>query len=205
MGLFDYFNDDPGAPQSQGGILNGAGPMAGNQKAALLFAGLRDMANSFSGGAPSNYADQQGQEFYRQNAIGSREMINKKIQAAYASGDMNQVRQALMQADPQDVAHITQAMNFGQPKFQEVGDALYQLPGLDGGAPKQVVAAPLKAPQTRTIQRGLNSVEQQFNQTSGAFDDIPGAIGPKFKPDKAPAPTPTIGAQNPAAMFRRRR
>lgn len=51
------------------------------------------------------------------------------------------------------------------------------------GKPIASVGKPKEAPKSRTIQRGSSKVEQQFNVQTGQFEDIPGAIGPAWKPD----------------------
>ena len=68
MGLLGRtFADDEGAVRSgSGGLL---GPMTGAQKAAMLFAGLRDAVGNFSGRPTENLntlAEQYGQQNYRQ-------------------------------------------------------------------------------------------------------------------------------------------
>lgn len=89
------------------------------------------------------------------------------------------------------------------PKYQGAAGGLYQLPGLDGGTPTQVVAPEIKAPTTRTVRRGLQTVTEEFDKNTGGWKQV--GSGAAFKPDKAPTPTVSIGAANPAAMFRRGR
>src|SRR5688572_2927534 len=119
--LGKFFEDDPGYSAPQGGLLGGARmPMGRNQKIAVGLAGLRDLANSFSG-QQTDFAGQEGEDIYRQNAMGQREAANKEIQAAIATGDMNQVRAVLSKhatTNPEGVSHIIQALQFGQPKYE---------------------------------------------------------------------------------------
>lgn len=103
-----------------------------------------------------------------------------------------------------------------RPDMRVANNTAYDIHGVKPG---DHIGGP-EAPKMRTIQRGTTSVEQQFNPTSGVFEDIPGASGPKFKPD-APAepvdpqtihywaqsvaagqPLPALGMGKEAAMYR---
>lgn len=149
----------PNIPKPSGGGLlgmfgGGGGPPGGltdDQRTRILFAALHDSIASLQGrdaGLTERTSSQFNEDNLRKDADRRRQAVNQALQTAYASGDMNQVRSALMNADPQDVAHITQAMNFGQPKFQEVGGGLYQLPQIgQDGAPKQVIAPAAPKPE----------------------------------------------------------
>lgn len=205
-GMFGWFNDDPGAMDAAG--YSGRAPLTGQQKQSLLFSGISDAFDNLQGrdgNLTQQMSNQYAQDYTKQNAERRKSAVNKAIADAYATGDMNQVRQALMSANPEDVAHITAALNFGQPKYQEIGaGGLAELPGPMGGLPKQVVAPQAKPPQSRTIQRGDQVVTQEASP-DGVWRDIPGATGPKFAPRAAKEPAPTIGAQNPAALYRRGR
>lgn len=79
-----WFENDPGAVNVRGGIL---GPMTGSQKAAMLFAGLRDAVGNFSGRPTENLnqlADQYGQMNYRQQVrqdrLGEKEAEAKRYE-----------------------------------------------------------------------------------------------------------------------------
>lgn len=80
-----WFENDPGAVNVRGGIL---GPMTGSQKAAMLFAGLRDAVGNFSGRPTENLnqlADQYGQQNYRQQVRQDR--LTDKADARKAEQD----------------------------------------------------------------------------------------------------------------------
>lgn len=230
--LGNTFADDPGYAAPQGGILSGYGPMAGNQKAALLFAGLRDAISSFSGAQPTDYSGQQGQQVMQQNQLSARGALNKKIQAAYASGDMNTVRQALMEAagaDPEAVGHIVQALQFGQPKIESYGEGqnVFSVEPLTGtrtqiqtghekppsgykdGPDGSYSAIPGGPADPKNPLNFKPPPGYQYDQTGTKLGLVPGYLGAagdlaaaRRKPD---APAVSIGAQNPAAMFRRGR
>lgn len=174
--LGKFFEDDQGAmPQS--GILGGYGPMAGNQKAAMLFAGLRDIANNFSGES-TNYAGQQGEDFHRQNVMGSRDAAIKKIQAAYAAGDMQAVRAAAIE-HPEIGASILKVLEQDAPKYQTGPDGMYELPTAPGGTPRLVVPGQKKPAETRSYQKGMDTVTEEL-QPDGTWRQI--GAGPKFSP-----------------------
>lgn len=69
------------------------------------------------------------------------------------------------------------------PKYQEVGGGLYQLPQLgQEGGPTQVIAAPRKAPQTRTYRQGTQDITEEFQQ-DGSWKRL--GTGAAFKPESA--------------------
>lgn len=182
MGWFDKGLFGPPETQQDGGLLGAAKPNNWDI-VNLVASGLQD-ANAGYRGQPGGYADDAIGQLQARGVKQGRDQLHQKISAAMKSNDINAVRQALVEADAAgvDISHITSALNFGQPKFQAVGKDLYQLPTMGDGSPTLAIAGPKEAPKTRTIQRGLNSVEQEFNGQTGQFADIPGAVGPKFSP-----------------------
>jgi hypothetical protein len=133
IGIFgNTFRDDPGALPSSGSEAM-FGPLSGSQKTSLLFAGLRDMANSFAGNG-SNYLSQQGDQFYKQNQRAAQKAANTKIQQAYATGDMNKVRAAIIEAAGagSDISHITDAFKVGRPDVRSAGNSIVSIDPLSG-------------------------------------------------------------------------
>lgn len=106
--------------------------------------------------------------------------------AAYQNAKTPQEKQAALiqyTAAGGDAAGLGAAMKDTLPIIHEGSpNGLFQTDPATGVTTQ--VSAPIpKAPTTRTIQRGSNNVEQQFNPTTGQFEDIPGATGPKFNPN----------------------
>jgi hypothetical protein len=126
------FADDAGA-SSDGSMNGGYGPMSGSQKASILFAGLRDMVNSFAGRS-SNYLDQQGDSIYRNNQRDTQKALAAKIQAAYAKGDWDGVRSAIIEGggNGMDMSHITSALKIGQPEIKAAGENVLSIDPLSG-------------------------------------------------------------------------
>lgn len=112
-----------------------------------------------------------------------RQMTIKKVQDAYARGDMNAVRAAAME-DPEFGASLLGLLKQDAPKFHEVGGALYELPSGPGGKPTRVVDAPVKpaeAPKSRTVRRGGLEVTEEWNPADGTWKEI--GRGAAWKPE----------------------
>jgi hypothetical protein len=90
------FADDPGAVgMGSGGLL---GPMTGAQKAAMLFAGLRDAVGNFSGRPTENLnslAEMYGQQNYRQQVRQDRLSDKDEARKAAAQAREDQMEVAL--------------------------------------------------------------------------------------------------------------
>lgn len=149
------FQDDPGAVGMGGGGL--LGPMTGAQKAAMLFAGLRDAVGNFSG-RPTENLNQLSEQYQQQ-------------------GYLQQRRQDRLD----DIAAKKEERN--RPKYENVGGALYKIPGEDGGDPVEVIAGPKKPPARVTINRGDKVVTQQWDDKAGDYVDVSEA--PRWQPQVA--------------------
>lgn len=197
-GLFGMFQDDLGA--IQGSDASGRSPLTGQQKQALIFSGISDAIDNLQGrgGNTTEGLSQQFQQDYtKQKAEQRRLAVNQALQAAYASGDMNQVRAALLKADPEDLGHIHDAMTMTQPKIQDVGGAGYSIDPFKGTA-TQVIAPRPKAP---LISNGMQSTD---NGTTWA--PIPGYVGQQqlIAGARRAPPKPTAAGGfggNPASLF----
>lgn len=196
--LSGWFEDDPDAIVGDG--RSGRTPLTGQQKRGLLFSGLADAIDNLQGRdgtTTETLSKQYTDDYTKQKSEQRRAAVNKAIQSAYASGDMNQVRQALMAADPADVAHITSALSFGQPKYMDVGGGLAQLPGPMGGDPTMVMQPRPKAP--------LTNGGMQSSDNGATWTKIPGyvdqqrAIGDARRAPPKPASGGPLG--NPASLF----
>lgn len=195
-GLLGWFNDDPGAMD---GASSGRAPLSGNQKQSLLFSGISDAFDSLqgrSGDLTQQMAKQYAQDYTKQSAERRKAAVNQAISAAYAKGDTNGVRQAILQADPADVAHIMQAMSFGQPKIQDIGGAGYSTDPFTGDLSKVVAAKP-KAP---LISNGMQS-----SDNGATWSPIPGYVDQQhaIAVGRRAPPKPATGGPlgNPASLF----
>jgi hypothetical protein len=198
-GLFGWFNDDPGA--ITGPTDTGRAPLTGAQKQGLLFSGIADAIDSLQGrqgNTTEGLSQQYQQDYTTQKAAQRRAAANKAISDAYASGDMNAVRSAILNADPQDIAHIHDALGMTQPKIHDIHGGAYSESPLDGSL-TQVIAPLPKAP---IISNGMMS-----NDNGATFAPIPGYVaqqqaiaGARRAP---PKPSAAVAGPlgNPAALF----
>lgn len=131
-----------------------------------------------------------------------RSAINDEIRKAYASGDPQQLKQAVMDAvmaDPEGAGHIISAITDMQPKVVTgSANGLYFQDRFGSGL-KQAVPPQAKPPQTRTVQQGTDVITQQFNPTTGAWTQI--GKGPKFEPKEPKIDPSTGGAPPPYSLF----
>lgn len=134
----------PAAASNSGGILSwlGSSPQSlggssdpSMSRLGLIGSGLKDVGATFNG-QPANNLMGSLQEF---KAKAARDALNQKIKAAYASGDMNAVRQALLEAEmasPGSTKHITDAMGAGQTEYsttpQQLADGSWGVVGKNG-------------------------------------------------------------------------
>ncbi len=190
-----------------GGILEwlgssmGAGDASstGLNRLGYLGAALQDAGDGGRGQRVSQFMQRSQQEGIRNK----RDQANQKIQQAFASGDMNKVRQALAElaaSDPEAVSHVTQALGFGAPKFQEAGGGIYQIPGvMDDGPPKQVVAPRAERPMTAN---GMISYDngQTWQPISGYVDQQREIAGARRAPPRAPT-NGVIALPHPGSMY----
>lgn len=105
----DYLNQPLEGTNGQAGGMNRLG---------LLAAAFQDAGN----GGRTDLTGDLLKSARQQAAIQRREEANKAVQKAYATGDMNQVRKALtdLAANGGDISHIMEAMQVGQPKYEQV-------------------------------------------------------------------------------------
>ena len=191
-GLLTY---DP--KKDQGSAANG-----GN-RLGMIGATLEDVGSSL-GGQP------QLATHLRQQLADQISQQQKQLQAAAVqrlmSAQTPQERQAAALALYQsggDLSGLNDAIKMGQPQYMDAGEngkiALDPFTGL----PVAKIAGTPKPPQTRQIQRGSNVVSQQFNPQTGMWEDIPGAVGPRFAPraEKTPSPTAPIVIPHPGSMY----
>jgi hypothetical protein len=146
--LGGWFNDDEGAIAGPAG--SGRSPLTGDQKRSLIFSGIADAIDSLRGGTgdlTEKMSKQYTDAYTKQKADARRDAVNKALQTAYASGDMNQVRQALLSAEPDDIAHITSALTATQPKITDVGGGGYSIDPIKGKA-TQIIAPLAEAPHS---------------------------------------------------------
>lgn len=202
-GMFGWFNDDPGATS---GTSTARAPLTGNQKQSLLFSGISDAIDSLhgrDGDLTQQMSKQYQQDYTKQSAEKRKVAVNKAISDAYATGDMNAVRQAILQADPADVAHIHEAFQIGQPKVDQVDPtkdtvSTDPLTGartvISKGVPKP------HAPPTRTYQNGTQSITEVQDPQTGVWTQL--GAGPKFAPQAGPKPPkPSIAIPHPGSMY----
>lgn len=151
------FQDDPGAVGMGGGGL--LGPMTGAQKAAMLFAGLRDAVGNFSG-RPTQNLNQLSEQYQQQ-------------------GYLQQRRQDRLDK----IAAEKEERN--RPKYENVGGALYRIPGADGGEPVEVIAGPKKFGETRQYDDGdLRITEEKGEDGKWTIK----AKAPRWQPQSQGAP-----------------
>jgi hypothetical protein len=189
-GWFSGIGDWLGAP------LEGASDQSrGMNRLGLLGAALQDAGN----GGRTNNAQELIGAAQREGLRNKRDQANRAIQQAYASGDMNAVRKALVdlaQSDPEAVGHITQALQFGTPKIQDIGGAGYSQDPFTGALTQAVPHAP-KAP---LINNGLQSFDngKTWIAIPGYVEQQKAIAGARRGPPKPVAAGP-LG--NPASLF----
>ncbi len=222
-GLFgNAFRDDPGAIPSNASESM-FGPLTGSQKTSLLFAGLRDMVNSFGGNPPSDYLGQQGATFQRSNFNAAQKSTNEAIRKAYASGDMNAVRQAVMgaAASGMDVSHILDAVKATRPDIKDIGGVGVAIDPLTGSI-NPVYRAPPKAPAGYTSRpdgsgfsfvpggpadpanRTPPSGYRWANPNHTALELIPGyieGVGQVSGARRAPKPSANLSLPHPGSLY----
>lgn len=202
MGIFDFdrpiipnigpiTGGMPQLPQQGGGFLSGIGDWlggempgsAGTNRLGYIGAALQD-----AGAAPGDggYLDRYTRRSQNAQTLAQQQKVNKDIQSAFATGDMNKVRQVLMAAaaNGTDISHITQALQFGQPKYEQV-DPAKDTVSIDPltGERKMVSRGvrPMKAPTTRTVRMGGQEVTQEFDEKTGQWKEV--GRGAAWKPD----------------------
>lgn len=170
-----FFDSDDGA--TGGGF--GLGPLSKGQKISLLLSGLSDASGAFAGHQTDNLADSV-KSFQASNLQAAQRLANAKIAATYATGDMDKVRAAIMDAAASggDVSHIVAAAQATQPKVQDIGGAGYAIDPLTG-VPKLVVSSN-KPPEMRTVQSGNTNINQEWDPTTRAWKQV--GIGSRFAP-----------------------
>jgi hypothetical protein len=181
-------NQDDASNGAPGGLL---GPLTASQKDQLLLSGIQDATQTLQGRKGDAY-DQQQQEIAATEQANKqaqqeaqRKALHAQIQADYAAGDFNALRQHLLGADAAgvDLGHITAALSVGQPKYQEAGGGLYSIPTMGDGRPQQVVPPKAAAPTTRTRNDGQNQITEQWDPQSQTWTRV--GIAPRFKPTVA--------------------
>lgn len=128
------------ASQGGGGLLGwlmsspqGMGSAASSSpqfsRLGMIGAGLKDIGGTFNGQSTDNL----GNLYNQAQGANDRSVFNQKIRDAYATGDMNNVRSALVEYAMAggDISHITGAMNYGQPKVMDIGGTAISV-GQDG-------------------------------------------------------------------------
>lgn len=195
----------PTAPSpSGGGILSWLGSSMGGQgggdaasmglnRLGYLGAALQDAGDGGRGQRVAQFYERAQQAQAQQKL----EAVNKAIRDAYSTGDMNKVRQALVEAasNGADISHITQALQVGQPKYEQV-DPTRDTVSIDPITGQRTVVSkgvqPKPKPLTREYQNGSTKVTEQ--SLDGGQTWQPLGRGPAWKPDwPATAAAPPSG------------
>jgi hypothetical protein len=147
----------------------------GLNRLGYLGAALQDAGDGGRGQRVAQFMERAQQAQAKQKL----EAVNKAVRDAYSTGDMNKVRQALVEAasNGADISHITKALEFGQESYDTTpirdanGNAIIigksgntkQLPGIQLPDPKALT--PYQQAEIENMQAGRQFQQQQFGET----------------------------------------
>ncbi|HVM95106.1 MAG TPA: hypothetical protein VMT89_01900 [Candidatus Acidoferrales bacterium] len=161
-------------PNDALGIWQNGSPW--QDRVGLFGAALRDAGQAFSTGTPGNAIEQYAAKAPRQKAVND-------LQAAFASGDENKIRAAMMAAAAAgvDPSAFASANDYGRPELKMDGGNAFLWDKYSGKATPVANIDNGKAPPHRQIVRGSTIVEQDWNPTLKMWVDTPGAGGPRWE------------------------
>jgi len=120
-----WFGNDAGATSARNG---GLGPLMGNQKTALAFAGLQDALSSFGGGAPTHAMAAQMEQLKDNRKLYLRQISAQRLQDAKTP---EEARAAMIDlyGSGGDPTEAMAALKAGQPTYTNspVGDNVYEV------------------------------------------------------------------------------
>lgn len=123
-GMFDWFQDDPGAISATDGS-GGRGPRTAQQKQSLLFGGISDAIDNLQGrggNTTEELSKQYAADYTKQKALQRRTAVNQAIAVLMEKGDYTGAKKLILTADPEDVSHIHDAITLTQPTTIAYGD-----------------------------------------------------------------------------------